>query len=356
MILRKRVNFKSEQNIGKYGERGFLFVKSKKVKPLTVCFFIFIFLVNLLVAGCSSIAAKEVVAKVNGEEIEKKEVEKIFKVVRLFSGPDADETFSQEGSIAQMEEGILWFLIENKIARQELEKLGLADALDEAKAGAVERYEQAKEDLIENIYGSEEDLNSRLKELEIDENALKDFYLKAYCTEFLFEHKSKEIGEKEALAFVEENPMILIKPAQVYAYHILLEDEEAALEVRRLLEEGADFVETGQEHSLDSYVELGQISANDFYDPDFLKAAFSLTPEEISQPVKTSFGYHLIKITEKKEEEELTFEEVKDSVLEMKRRESFNQYFQMLFEEADIDTFDQESSEDEMHKTPSQDE
>ncbi len=328
----------------------------KRVKPLTVYFFVFIFLGNLLMGGCSSVVAKEVVAKVNGEEIEKKEVEKIFKVVCLFSGPDADEAFSHEDNLAQMEEGILWFLIENKIVRQELEKLGLIDALDEAKDGAIDKYEQAKEELVKNIYGSEEDLNSRLKELKIDENALKDFYLKAYYTEFLYEHKSKEIGEEEALSFVEENPAILIKPAQVYAYHILLEDEEEALKVRRLLDEGADFMETGQEHSLDSYVELGNISANDFYDPDFLKAAFSLSPGEISQPVETSFGYHLIKITEKKEEEELTFEEVKDDVLEMKRREFFNQYFQMLFEEADIDTFDQESTEDEMHKTPSQDE
>jgi hypothetical protein len=46
-------------------------VNSKRVKQLTVYFFMFIFLCNILVAGCGNVAAKQVVAKVNDEEIEK---------------------------------------------------------------------------------------------------------------------------------------------------------------------------------------------------------------------------------------------------------------------------------------------
>ena len=106
---------------------------------------------------------------------------------------------------------------------------------------------------------------------------------------------------------------------------------------------------------MDSYVELGTINAYDLYDPVFLEAAFSLSPGEISQPVETTFGFHLIKITEKEEEKELTFEEVKEDALEMKKREYFQLYFQKLIEEADIDTFNQESPEEKMHKTPSLD-
>lgn len=328
-------------------------MNSKRVKQLTVYFFMFIFLGNILVAGCGNVAAKEVVAKVNDEEIEKKEVERFLKVVYLFSGPDAEETYAQEEYAAALEEEILWFLIENKVVQQEVEKLGLDVDLDGAKVMAS--FEQTKEELIKNIYGSEEDFSSRLKELKLDENILKDFHYKAYYTELLYEHSTKDIGEKEARTFVEENPLILKKPAQVYAYHILLEDEEKAREVRRLLEQGADFVETGQEHSLDSYVELGTINAYDLYDPVFLEAAFSLSPGEISQPVETTFGFHLIKITEKEEEKELTFEEVKEDALEMKKREYFQLYFQKLIEEADIDTFNQESPEEKMHKTPSLD-
>lgn len=332
-------------------ERGILFVGIQKVKQLTVYFMVLIFLGVALSAGCGDVATKGAAAKVNGEEIGKKEIEKFLKMVYLFSGPDAEETLSEEKDA--LEERILWILIENKVVQQEIEKLGLAESSDENKVTAG--YEQAKKDLIDDIYGSEEDYAARLKELKIDEDVLQEFYITASYSELLYDHKSKEIGEKEAQAFVEENPLILKKPAQVYVYHILLEDEEKALEVRQLLEEGADFVETGEEHSLDSHVELGTINAFDLYDPAFLEAAFSLDPEEISQPVETTFGFHLIKITDKKEEEELTYEEVKDDVLEMKRREHFHEYLQKLFDEADIDTFDQESSEDKMHKTPSQD-
>jgi hypothetical protein len=99
-------------------------VNSKRVKQLTVYFFMFIFLCNILVAGCGNVAAKQVVAKVNDEEIEKNEVEKFLKVVYLFAGPDASETYAQEEYAAALEEEILWFLIENKVVQQEIEKTG----------------------------------------------------------------------------------------------------------------------------------------------------------------------------------------------------------------------------------------
>jgi foldase protein PrsA len=328
-------------------------VDLKRVKQFTVYFFILILLVNFLAAGCSNVEAREVVAKVNEEEIEKKDVERFLKVVYLFSGPQAEKTLVQEEQLAALEEEILRFLIENKVVQQEVKKLGLEVDLDKAKA--VAEFEQTKKDLIKNIYGSEKDFNSRLKELKIDEKILKDFHEKAYYTELLFEHSTKDIGEKEARVFVAENPFLMKKPARIYAYHILLDNEEKAHEVRQLLEQGADFVETGKEHSLDSHVELGSIGAYDPYDPIFLEAAFKLNPGEISQPVETTFGFHLIKITEKEEEKELTFEEVKEDALEMKKREHFQKYFQNLIQEADVDTFNQKSTEDEMNKTPSPD-
>jgi parvulin-like peptidyl-prolyl isomerase len=46
----------------------------------------------------------------------------------------------------------------------------------------------------------------------------------------------------------------------------------------------------------------------------FEDAAFSMKPGEISQPVRTSLGYHIIKLEDRKEEEKKSFEEVKDSI------------------------------------------
>jgi len=310
-------------------------VNVKRVKQFTVYFFMFIFLCSILGAGCSSVAAKEVAARVNEEDINKNEVDNFLKVVYLFAGPDAAATYEQGGYAAALEEEILWFLVESKVVQQEIEKLGLKKDIDDKKV--TENFQQTKEGLIEEIYGTAEDFNARLKELEIDEKILKDFHYNTYYTELLYNHVTKDMGEKEAHEFVEENPMILKKPARVYAYHILLDNEEKAQELCTLLEKGADFEEIGKEHSIDSHVELGSIGAYDFYDPIFLKAAFSLEPGEISKPVETSFGFHIIKITEKEEEKELSFEEVKEDALERKKQEFFNEYLQNLIQEAEID-------------------
>ena len=322
-------------------------MNTKRVKQFTVYFFMFIFLCSILGAGCSSVAAKEVAARVNEEDINKNEVDNFLKVVYLFAGPDAAATYEQGGYAAALEEEILWFLVESKVVQQEIEKLGLKK--DDKKVTG--NFQQTREGLIEEIYGTTEDFNARLKELGIDEKILKDFHYNTYFTELLYNYVTKDMGEKEARDFVEENPMILKKPARVYAYHILLDNEEKARELCGLLEKGADFEETGKEHSLDSHVELGSIGAHDFYDPIFLEAAFSLNPGEISKPVETSFGFHIIKITEKEEEKALAFEEVKEDALERKKQEFFNEYLQNLIQEAEIDIL-QDTSQEMPSETP----
>ncbi|CAH2713562.1 Foldase protein PrsA 1 [Neobacillus rhizosphaerae] len=90
--------------------------------------------------------------------------------------------------------------------------------------------------------------------------------------------------------------------------HILVKDEATANEVKKKLDGGAKFDEVAKEYSTDTASaqnggDLGTINNmnKEQYDKDFMKAAYALKVNEISAPVKTSFGYHIIKVTDKKE-------------------------------------------------------
>lgn len=81
------------------------------------------------------------------------------------------------------------------------------------------------------------------------------------------------------------------------ARHILLEDEEDAQEVREMLLRGKDFAEAAREFSeCDSAEKGGDLGrfASGSMDPEFERALYHLNLNELSMPIKTKFGYHLI--------------------------------------------------------------
>ncbi len=92
---------------------------------------------------------------------------------------------------------------------------------------------------------------------------------------------------------------------EVNARHVLVEDEETALEVKEKLEGGADFAEIAKEYSEDpgSKEEGGELGwfGYDKMVPEFRDAAFTLELKKISDPVLSSNGYHIIEVTDKRE-------------------------------------------------------
>jgi len=316
----------------------------KRAYQLTVYFFV-IFLLMSLITGCSdpvSISERNVVARVNDEDIEKREVQDYLNLIYLYI-PGAQEIYSQEEYADILEEDIVWALIRDRITQQEVNRLGLF--VNEEKI--EQDYRQEREELIKDIYGSEEEYNARLKELGLNESYLIRMNRNAYLTQVLYEHIGLNVTEEEARAFVEADPHFWVKPAQAYVFQILVETKEEARNVHTLLMGGADFVAIGEQYSMDSQIELGHISEQDMRDPLFLDAVFSLDPGEISEPVEMSYGYYIIKITEKDESRESSFEEVKDEAMEFKKREYFEEYVQKLIQDANIETFKKL-----MNKTP----
>ncbi|WP_040224796.1 peptidylprolyl isomerase [Bhargavaea cecembensis] len=95
---------------------------------------------------------------------------------------------------------------------------------------------------------------------------------------------------------------------EIHAQHVLVDDEKTAQEVKKKLEDGADFAEVAKEYSTE---EAAQQTGGDlgWFGPDkmvqeFTDAAYTLEPKKISDPVKSDFGYHIIQVLEKRDAEE----------------------------------------------------
>ena len=130
--------------------------------------------------------------------------------------------------------------------------------------------------------------------------------------------KDIDITEDEMKEYFEENKESFNEEEQVKASHILVKDEKTAKEVIEKLNAGEDFAELAKEYSTDegSAEEGGDLGYFEYGDmvEEFSEAAFNLEEGEISEPVKSDYGYHIIKVTGKKEAKEATFEDHKEEI------------------------------------------
>lgn len=103
---------------------------------------------------------------------------------------------------------------------------------------------------------------------------------------------------------------------KVKASHILVDDEKTAKDIKAKLEKGEDFAKLAKEYSKDTGSaqnggDLGWFGPGKMVE-EFEKAAYALKVGEISDPVKTQFGYHIIKVTDK--EKKKSFDEMKEEI------------------------------------------
>ncbi|HPU01688.1 MAG TPA: peptidylprolyl isomerase [Bacillota bacterium] len=232
------------------------------------------------------------VAVVNGEKIKRSE---LYELMYMQYGED-----------------ILEDIIVERLILQEGRRRGVAvtDEEVDAEINAI----------IEDYYGGKE---SRLKfELEI-RGIPMDYFRNNVRVNLLLDKlaaEGLEITDKEAREYFEKNREDFDIPEQVRARHILVDTEEEAQEIISRLEKGEDFAEIAKEVSKDTGSkdkggDLGFFSRGEMV-KEFEEAAFSLKVGERSEPIKTSYGYHIIEKLEHKEAREVSYEEVADKVKE----------------------------------------
>jgi len=126
-----------------------------------------------------------------------------------------------------------------------------------------------------------------------------------------------QISDAELKNFYDQNIEKFKTGEQIRASHILVKSEEEANDILAKIKAGGNFEELAKENSADSSAsnggDLGWFGRNSMV-PAFEKAAFALKDGQISNVVKTDFGYHIIKLTGKRPAGARSFDEVKDQI------------------------------------------
>ena len=128
---------------------------------------------------------------------------------------------------------------------------------------------------------------------------------------------------------------------EVSARHILVENEDEAKKIAADLKKGGDFAAIAKEKSKDPGSkdqggDLGFFSKDQMV-PEFAEAAFKLDKGQISDPVKSQFGWHVIRVDDKRAKQPPTFDQVKDQIESFVQRKAQADLIQKLRADAKIE-------------------
>ncbi len=237
-----------------------------------------------------------------------------------------------------MEEKIFAEVNGNKITQKEVNSV-LAN-MDPRRAAQYQNdqgYKQIAEELIrqELIYADavENKLNQEEEFINQLEQVKKDI-LKQYAVNKLL--SSVAVGDEEIREYYEENKGMFLNPPSVKASHILVDTEEQATKIYEEIENGMKFGVAATAYSKcpskENGGDLGYFGPRKMV-KEFEDAAFSMNIGEISKPVKTQFGYHLIHLTDKTEAVEKNLSEVKEPIKRQLTAEKQNRIYTEKTEE-----------------------
>ena len=215
-------------------------------------------------------------------------------------------------------------------------------------APSEEEVDKAFEELKKNI-DADEEYKKKLEGLGIDDTYLRsqqeqDLTIQKYKENF---DKNLKMSDEEMKKYYEENKDDFYTDT-VTASHILLktiddngnelsdkkkkEAKKKAEEALKKVKSGEDFAQVAKEYSEDSTAsnggELGTFGKGQMVS-EFENAAFSMKPGEISDIIKTQYGYHIIKVTERVDEQK-SYDDVKDEIKSTLASQEYSKYIEKI--------------------------
>ncbi|KGM97140.1 peptidylprolyl isomerase [Clostridium novyi A str. 4552] len=347
----------------------------KNIKKLVAAVAMCIFSVSAV--GCSMIEKtpeainKTVVAKVGDKKITKGELDSNFGVKRYAEqfkaqyGDNYAENPQVKEQLKQVKLAVVQQMAAQEALKQEAEKLKLVPKEDELKKEADKKIQQMKKE--QNIK-TEQDFEKVVKASgftkEGFENLVKDNIILEKLQNELT--KNVKVDEKEMQKYYETHkdkyPKDPKNPTKVHLAHIILQpksqEDVAKVEseiksIKEELNKGADFSilakKYSQDGSKDKGGDLGTVPVvNSGFDEQFMDAALPLKDGQISDPVKTQFGYHVIKMIKKDVKPCKAFAEVKNEInkflLQDKKDKAIKNKFKQIQDNAKIKVYEDKIS------------
>jgi parvulin-like peptidyl-prolyl isomerase len=281
----------------------------------------------LVAAGCSGVGGgipENAICTVDGEPILKKDYEKILSQAKA-NYTQQGQKFPKKGTDAykQLSNSGVDYLIEQELLKREAEELGV-----KVKAKDIDkRLKQLKESFFQ---GDAKRYKAELKKQGLTEADVKANIEQQLLTEKLFEKVTKnvKVSDKKAKAYFEDNPTQYKQPESRDVAHILVKTKKEADAVYAQVKGGDKkvFAKVAKAKSQDpsSAQRGGELTITRGQTvPAFDKTSFAIKVNEISKPVKTEFGYHIITARgEVKEARTQDFKEVSKQIKQTLEQEN----------------------------------
>ncbi len=288
----------------------------------------------------------ETVAVVEGTEIKKAELEEALNAAISQAGKKPDDLPREQRE--QAYRSILNDMIIDKLVLKRAEKEAVTDA--EVDAGFAK---------LKTQFESEDQMNAEMKQAGQTVEKIKESIRTAMKQQKWVDSQiagKTGVSEADAQKFYDSEPDSFKAPEMVRASHILIavpedakpdvvaEKEKTAKEVDARVKKGEAFDKVAAEKSDDpgSKANGGDLDffTKDRMVPEFADAAFKMKKGEISDPVKTKFGWHIIKVTDKKEARTVPFSEAKEKIVaylqEQKRHSAVDEVITNLRSKAEV--------------------
>jgi peptidyl-prolyl cis-trans isomerase C len=321
-----------------------------RYEMLMISFTIALLVAAFPVSAAEQTSPREMVAKVNGVIITKTQLDKATQKVidsAKRQGKHIDSVQLLEIKKENLEE-----LINRELLLQASKKANITvgnDVIDK-------QLEQIKKNLPD-----EAAYQKTLRELEMTENDLRSQIKDSVAIQLFINYKifpQINVSEKETQDYYNANQTYFNQPEKVRASHILIVVDPAAEKSQKdnafkKIEDIYQKVKTGENFGLlaKKYSQcpssakegdLGFFQKGQMVKP-FEDVAFSLKPGEVSGVVTTQFGYHIIKIIEKKPEKKISYEDAKKQIhsfiVKQKSKMEVEKYGMNLKEKASIERF-----------------